>query len=140
MTAKTAGTDTLASTTTATTTSAKAPTTSVSSLSTAPTAPTATVELSSTARIDSSQDTEALAPTAAASSSDATADAGGTIADAALPTIDWSQLIVVDDSAQTARRYDDAANTAPAALWQEDFVVNLGKTARNPNAGLRFTI
>ncbi len=46
-------------------------------------------------------------------------------------------MIVADEQ---ATRHDDASTPEAGALWQEDFVVNLGKTARNPNAGLRFTI
>jgi Ca2+-binding RTX toxin-like protein len=102
------------------------------------------IELPTAARTDSSRDADAQAvpiddvATAARKATSGADSATGV--EAALPTIDWSQLIVVADDAQTSRRHDDAANADKSALWQEDFVVNLGKAARNPNAALRFTI
>jgi hypothetical protein len=105
---------------------------------------TASVELSATARIESTravQDDTAPAPVEATTARASTSDADGAVSSAtALPTIDWSQLIVVADDGAATRYHDDAANAERSALWQEDFVGNLGKAARNPNAALRFTI
>ncbi len=150
-TAQSSSVTTTPSTTTTTTTSAAtaaaAPTLLAATTTAAPATlsktSTASIELTDTARTDSTGEAEAAsAPAEETTARASTSDADGAVDSAtALPTIDWSQLIVVvaDDGAAT-RYHDDAANADRSALWQEDFVGNLGQAARNPNAALRFTI
>ncbi|MES2098682.1 MAG: LEPR-XLL domain-containing protein [Pseudomonadota bacterium] len=82
---------------------------------------------------------EALAPLAVSSEPTAAPRQSSSLA-VTEPTIDWSQQIALVDVVAATNRDTTQDDADKSPVWQEDFVVNLGKMARNPNAALRFTI